>query len=381
MGHAWPMAMPPLTNTIESIADRRSRMPRFAWRRAGELGGAKPGSSGGAPPVPELHNIEARPGPGEHKHHPSRHACCLSLTHPRPGLRVRVSHARCAPPNQRRWYPSRKSKKQPRLKSKDAARAVEAWPTRKQRRAQPEAPTPMLPKCCSSPSPTPRSSVASLALPAAPLARWLPGPAANCEKTVDEVQLGVRMPYLDVKIGLISFFRTFGSSSPTPPATPLGTCANRVVRLVSTSPFAGCLSTPSDALPPAAGGKAASPPPAQQPVRAAQPPPPPPPASRHAAARRRGARPPPPPPARAPSDREPAQPPPPARSPAARAAPARRPCSAPTPAPPPPPAAPPPPPAAAPAPPPPPPPPPPRARAHSRAAAPATRRAPPAPCT
>ena len=38
---------------------------------------------------------------------------------------------------------------------------------------------------------------------AAPLARWLPGPAANCEKTVDEVQLGVRMPNLDVKIGLI----------------------------------------------------------------------------------------------------------------------------------------------------------------------------------
>ena len=33
--------MPPLTNTIESIADRRSRMARFAWRRAGELGGGE----------------------------------------------------------------------------------------------------------------------------------------------------------------------------------------------------------------------------------------------------------------------------------------------------------------------------------------------------
>ena len=44
---------------------------------------------------------------------------------------------------------------------------------------------------------------------------WLTGPAVNCEKTVDEVQLGVRMPNLDVNIGLIAIYRTFGTANKT----------------------------------------------------------------------------------------------------------------------------------------------------------------------
>ena len=87
----WPCLRLQIQSNRLRIGDRG--WPGLPGEGRVNWGGAKPGSSGGAPPVPELHNIEARPGPGEHKHHPSRHACCLSLTHPRPGLRVRVSHA------------------------------------------------------------------------------------------------------------------------------------------------------------------------------------------------------------------------------------------------------------------------------------------------